>query len=755
MNKRQRLLRSQVSGTLLLAWSGLTYAQSVSNEACPTQACLSDVTVTAQRYGQKSLNTPISLTVQTGKSLEEKQTSTLSDLAFSSPGVSFYEEGPGKSSFNIRGISSAVGSSTVSIYQDEIALTSFNTFQINPDLYDLDRTEILRGPQGTLFGEGSMGGTIRLITNKPNPTRFSYKLRASAYEPYRPNTGQVMNGGWRGDIALNVPIVADRLAVRVTSSRLDDGGFIRQPDLNRNAANSSERRLDRVNGLLIISDSTFLDASVSTYTTRYGALNRANEKFEQPGKTDTNSFDDLSAGSLKLSTSLNSADIELIATRYLRNFDTRQEGKADLKRFFGGDPATSAFVDSSVDAVPIIDRGRNEKTALEARSVWDVSSRLKLTSGIFTERNNGLYSPLWQTRFANGMSDTQFLQVLSQFTGGGTFPNAALLDAKYDNRSTTRAVYINGDYRLTSRIKLGAGVRHNRQELESTTRGFYFGLPITGDISETFVTNNPRTYVSIDLPKRWVNDGILYFSAAKGFRAGGANNRVDNALISQSDPIPSTYRPDRLWTYELGTKYSTLNGRVVPQIAIYYNDWRDVQSFTTSQSGLVPFITNVGDASGYGLDMLMDFKVTTSLTLSAGYAFNDMKFTTSTQQKNRGAPMDYNPRHSFSLSAAYETALSAGWRNRSRLDFSFRDRTFLTPTAGDTRESDTVRLLNGRIGFFRSTSSASQVELALFARNLTNYKGRLDPNFSFSSDATLTPARVRPRTLGLELQISN
>src|ERR1700723_2546410 len=223
-------MRQSSSGELLRTISASVFGLALAGAAFAQQENkldqLEEVVVTAQKRESTVQATPISITAITGQNLQDRGITDISAIVQSVPGVSMRNSGPGQTELEIRGLSSAGGnSSTVGFYLDDIPLTAPASAQngkvvIDPDLYDLNRVEVLRGPQGTLYGSGSMGGTIKLIPNAPNPSAFD----ASA---------QVILGGTDGgdtlnhteNAMINLPL-ADTLALRIVGSQEHLGGWI-------------------------------------------------------------------------------------------------------------------------------------------------------------------------------------------------------------------------------------------------------------------------------------------------------------------------------------------------------------------------------------------------------------------------------------------------------------------------------------------------------------------------------------------------
>src|ERR1700733_14222578 len=220
--------RAAVAAALLAACalSGIAWADQASGDAPaapgvvreqPTQD-LQEIVVTAEKRTSTVQKTPISITAITGADLQSQGLSDLQSVAQQVPGVSFKTSGPGQTEFEMRGLTSTGGESpTVGFYLDETSLTPPAMAQngkvvVDPDLFDLNRVEILRGPQGTLYGAGSMGGTIKLATNQPDPHHFAADLETIP---------SVTDGGgfnYTGNAMLNAPIVQDVVALRLVAT---------------------------------------------------------------------------------------------------------------------------------------------------------------------------------------------------------------------------------------------------------------------------------------------------------------------------------------------------------------------------------------------------------------------------------------------------------------------------------------------------------------------------------------------------------
>src|SRR3984957_974889 len=226
VQKRQIRLTLTVS-CCALGYTASALAQNADEARSSTSSVeLQEVVVTAERREGTVQSTPLSITAYSGAQLEAQGVTDLSDVGYQTPGVSEKNSGPGQTEYEMRGISSAGGTSpTVGFYLDDVPLTApaeglEGKVVVDPSLYDLNRVEVLRGPQGTLYGSGSMGGTIRLITNQPDLTQLSASTKLSG------SGTQSGGGNYSANLMLNVPLVTDQLALRVVGTDTYTSGWI-------------------------------------------------------------------------------------------------------------------------------------------------------------------------------------------------------------------------------------------------------------------------------------------------------------------------------------------------------------------------------------------------------------------------------------------------------------------------------------------------------------------------------------------------
>src|SRR5580658_8713766 len=224
-------MRSIKLGRALIGAGILFGAAPVRFAADAEDNGLQEIVVTAQRFNATVQNTPISISAITGDQLDAAGITSIEELAHDVPGLSMRSAGPGQTEYEARGLASSGGSApTVGFYLDDVPLTPPSTSQtgkvvIDPTLYDINRIELLRGPQGTLYGSGSMGGTVKLSTNQPQLNTYEGSFQGTLSD----TQGGSGNGG--GNFMLNVPF-GDTLALRVVGTDTYRSGWIDRVVLN-------------------------------------------------------------------------------------------------------------------------------------------------------------------------------------------------------------------------------------------------------------------------------------------------------------------------------------------------------------------------------------------------------------------------------------------------------------------------------------------------------------------------------------------
>ncbi|WP_129793949.1 TonB-dependent receptor [Sphingosinicella sp. CPCC 101087] len=667
-----------------------------------------DIVVTAQRYEQRLQDVPMSISAVTARDIQARNSELLEELQYSVPGLSTYGYGVGASSTQLRGVSNISGAATVGIYYDETPLTTINA-GLDPSvkLLDLERVEVLRGPQATLYGEGSMGGVIRYIPAAPNLGSVSGWLDGE-WSDTRGGAGNYVLSG-----AINLPVVTDVVGVRVAANYERRGGWIDRALTGER--NINEADLFSVRGTLRINPTDRFDFSLLGL---YQKSRQDSENFGVDGTTTdrvpTPIVDRMTFIQAKASYDLDFATLTGIGG-YI---DRRNTNVLDITGLLTsllpvlGPPGF-------ITAVPL-------STASDFK-IYNAELRLASQgSGPLTYAIGATYRNLKQ----------DLLQATS--TAPGTLP-FVLLSASGPSRNTSYAVYGELGYEILPALTATVGARYYEEHKRRRVDQISFGTPITDLNDGKFNSFNPR----FNLSYQFSRDALFYGSVAKGFRSGGFN--LTSAGLAGGVVVPPTYEPDVIWTYEGGGRVSLADNRLVLDASVYRNIWTRVQTVTSAPGSPTAFTTNSGRVTGWGVDFSATARPTNALSLSATFGWNNMEYKTNTNDKLRGDPVDGAARLSYSASLDYRPELGDDVTGIFRIDYQHAGRGQITVRsfggAGIISERPKRDLVNLRVGV-----ALGAIELTAFASNLFNEDA---PILIGPYGAIADNIEQRPRTLGI------
>jgi iron complex outermembrane recepter protein len=678
--------------------TGTRAPASAQSEESTQSIELEEIVVTAQKRMERLIDVPMAITAVTSVEMERRGVSSLQDLQYSVPGLSLVQSGPGQERIQIRGVSTTNGLPTVGQYLDEMPISiDDNTQSLGLRLIDMERIEVLRGPQGTLYGEGSMGGTIRYLTAEPDLTRFDGNFEAQA--------GAVTDGdtAWKVNGVVNLPVVKDSVGLRVVAGYEDTGGWI--DSLVSGQKNVNAAKIFTIRGKLVADITDNLQASVLV-------LHQDQEQEYQVYGRDRQTSSRLAE--------LNNPNYDLV------NAVVRWDlGWGSLLNSFGYQNAkNSTMTDLSSVYVPLLPllgfpSGFITSVGLGSTSNTDVYTdelRLASTPGGVVEWTIGLYG---RQLDRDGVSRT--------ITAPGT---AAfdLISAVSTSESEAWATFGELAWKATDRLTVTSGLRYFHETRTLTAVSASFGSPAINNNSGDFSSVNPRVNVSY----KFSPGGLVYVSAAKGFRSGGFNSAATGG--------PLTYDPEKLWTYELGTKHEFLDRRLTFEGAVYHNDWSDVQSSFFPVGAAIGYITNGGKVDGQGVDAAVTARPTNSLTLNATYGWNDLAYKTTSAEHAVGDAVDYAVRESWSGFIDYRRPVFGNAKGFARLDYQHAGRSsIINRGAGVNVMIGSRDLLNARVG-----ADLGKYELSVFANNLTDVSTPIIPGpyGLIRQDVELTPRIV-------------
>jgi iron complex outermembrane receptor protein len=767
-SRRQMFLKASTITTLLLALavSSNAFADS-ANSTTSSSSGLQEITITAEKYRSTVQDTPISISAISGNQLMAAGIATVESAALEVPGISMRSAGPGQTEYEARGLASNGGAApTVGFYLDDVPLSPAATSQngkvvIDPDLYDINRIEVLRGPQGTLYGAGSMGGTVRVITNEPELRTFD----ASAQATLSNTQGGDLNGG--GNAMLNIPI-GDEAALRIVGSDSHRSGWINRVVLNPFPEDTSTTRGDvlhapvqqvvpKVNtedlnggraSLLWKPDDQW-SVNVMAFYQRL-TMGGYDEFDSPPGAGYIAHYaafnisepisDTAQIYSAKISGNLGFADLTSETAYWKRQEAQTQDSSESLSYANGVYPYVS---------LPFTEKDTTRQFSQELRLSSRNAGRARwLVGGFYSDLNDVLYDYVANVYF-------------------GSPGNPAGIVGEFNNpyRIQQLAAFANGSYKITRSLKFSAGVRwfryisrYRQQEWGYDTASLTVPAP-----AETRASNNgiiPRFDLSYS-PNETLT---TYLSASKGFRPGGANLLVPPPSVPPycSAGAPTSFGPDTVWDYEVGEKTKLLGGRLSINGDVYYNDWSRIQEVLLLGCGY-EYNDNAGNGRAFGPELEVGARLTPKWSVFAAPAYTDANVThpslalasmlvgsTSSCQavSSCSLPILNVPKETASLTLVYTTTLMKDYGLTARVgDY------FVGPSYDEAYyfgiPLPSYNIVNARVGVFGDKWSAD-----LFADNVTDKVAELTANntsFQVNIPTLIRYSTNQPRTYGLEV----
>jgi outer membrane receptor protein involved in Fe transport len=766
-------LRGVGALALLAGALGLTIAGPAARAAeADESAGLGEIVVTAQKVVSTVQSTPISITALSAEQLQQEGIEAATDLARDVPGLSQRYASPGLTEFESRGLASNGGAApTVGFYLDEVplsppALSQSGKVVIDPDLYDVSRIEVLRGPQGTLYGSGSMGGTIKIVTNQPKLDTFEGSTQV---------TGSYTDGGHANgsaNLMLNLPL-GDTMAVRVVASDTYRSGWINEVVLNPfplyNWTKSgilsapvqsvipdvNDERLygGRVTMLFKPSEDLSITAMAFTQTLETGGYDLIDSPPGVPYENHYEAFpltepitDKADVYSLTIVANLDFAELTS-ATSYFER-DSVQVQDASESIYLTNGPKGPPFV-----PIPYYEYDPSHQISQEIRLASKGSGPLQWVGGAF---------------FSNLTSawNEQSSDPLNTLSPGGVYFQS---NNPYNLKQW--ALFGDGTYKLTDTLKLAAGVRYYSYDSKIGEKEWgYDGL--TGTEPAQFKTTdasdhgfNPRVNLSYEP----TGDLTAYATAAKGFRPGGAN--IYFPPPSQppycASGTPLTFGPDSVWNYEVGEKARMFDNWLQVNSDFYYIRWSDVQQSVLLLCGYEANV-NAGDGHSYGPELEVNAKFSPNWSVSASGTYTDAKITHPTAlyqsliPSGPGTPYCSNPstcqtpilnvpRTGANFALIYSTPLPEDYKLTARVGD-----TFVGPSYDEAYYFG-VRLPSYSLSNARLTLSHDRWSAMFFVDNLTNKIALVSANntsFQFNIPEVIRYSTVQPRTFGTQFNYS-
>ena len=708
---------------------------------------LQEVLVTASKRGETSvLDTPIAIQAITGDQLQAQGISQFADYARSISGLSFEDQGPGDKKIILRGMQST-GAATTGLYFDDMVITANNRQDgggRQPDirLIDMERLEVLKGPQGTLYGAGSMSGTVRMITNKPDVNATSVAVHV--------NTGYTAHANaanYDYDAMLNLPVIDGKLALRVVGYQSSLAGFIDDEMLGREGVNNQRVDGGRVAARWLITDDITLDAMwINQDTKADGAAYYQPSFGEYVQRNNTNSDweESLNAYNVALNWQLDSGSITWSTSKMERDIYYRFPGARILCTLFGSTQDT-CFAPQSNDTLTQYRASADQPqdrtiTVSELRYASDWNSPVQVVGGLFYQKE--------ENNFRSRITD------VNEYGERLIGPEHYNSNRVVNNSIVQKAAFGEISYDITDALIATVGVRAFRfnvdekgVNLESRTR------PVAQEPVYTASEDEDMTF-KYNLQYKFDSGRMVYANYAEGFRTGG-NNEPDYATGTVLPP----YKSDTVKSYEIGAKGSFMNGALQLEGAAYYMDWQNLQARVSAQipDSSALMLGNVGAAEIKGVELGMQsapFDV--DLTLGGNLTFLEAKLSEDGPYSppNAGGvslPLaglegDRVPSvPEFTANVFADYAFDVGtWESNARVDYSYVGESFsdFNRTKPIYTEQGGYSLVNLRLSFERD-----RYKFEAFANNVFDEQAIVSSSIDTRRPLEIIP--LRPRTVGV------
>jgi iron complex outermembrane receptor protein len=663
----------------LLSQSALGAASAMAADAPADEAStgpLQEIVVTATRHEESLSKVPISVTALTQDALDLRGVKDFQDVARFTPGVNI--DNSGTNNISIRGIASTGGAGTTGIYLDDTPIQmralAFNPDEALPKSFDIDRVEVLRGPQGTLFGAGSEGGTVRYITTQPSLTKSSIYAREEL---------SYTKGGepsYEAGVAGGMPIIDGTLGVRASVWYRRDGGYIDR--LDPVTLNTVEQNANYDQTMLVRLAAVWAPTDKLTVTPSYYYQDRYRNDVEEywplysdPGHgrffsanpTQRSAPDRFYLPALKIEWDLGATKLISNTSYYHRQEETGYDGTlynlGFYQSFFGpgytlqsplmldGNGLHLPAGATNYRAPASIDNGQQNFTQEIRLQSNDPAARLNWTTGLFFSTNRQRYLEQIHDPLLNQLTlaatGSNYTDIFTDVDG-----NPVPYDPRYPNDSyflltnakdQQVAAYGEGTFSFTDQYKLTLGARFSKSKYSftSTTGGpqlFNATTSVGADKTENSFT--PKVSFSYQMDPR----NLYYFTYAKGFRPGGGNNPVPYAACAADftalgiPGAPLTFNSDTVNSFEVGAK-NNFDNRVKISSSVYYIRWKNIQQTVLPPVCQITFISNLGTAVAKGLDIQAEIAVTDAFTVELATGYTDARYT----QDSRLTPTEDPP----------------------------------------------------------------------------------------------------------------
>ncbi len=752
-----------LAGASALVMSLIGTNQVQAADAKP--AVIEEVIVTATKRAESVQDIPQSITAVSGRDLEAKGIENYEDLTRTIPGV-IATGGSNFNKFVVRGIQTSNGTSSsgeqklVAIYLDDLPLTSFSV--LTPDMrpYDIGRVEVLRGPQGTLFGSGSLAGAIRYVTNKADPSGYHASLDVEAGKT-KGDSNRLRLGGM-----VNVPLIQDQLAVRLVGYKRDEDGWVNYAGPNgRKNTNTADdwgvrgslrwQPNDKLNATFMVTSDHNKVGDSSLYDPTQG---RNIAKRDFPFAVDV----DLDSYNATVEYDLGFADLTS-ATVFAKS---KTGWNLDLDAVLTA--VMPFYFQEKIDTDSVVE---------DFRLVSKKGGKLDWVAGAFYLDQKSDY--------ADSFNVPQSFLAALKITGLAPIrtPNADTSMDLRNKKNFEAALYGEASYHFTDTLTFTTGARASKYEFIDEDKGIGFTTPTlipaiftslfgyggsnivkVPSVARTNSTGKKSKLIGkFGLEWQPSADQTYYGLASQGFRRSHPNGpsagNGGKSAINPNDPaiIPVMAEADSLWNYELGAKNIWLDGRLRTTVAAYYIDWGPMQVPLVRSSDATPYVGTVGKARSVGLETEVDALINEHLEGGFNATIQSAEVTelTATESLISGAVVGAklaSPEFKAGAYAKYGWTLADGSDLYARIDAQHVGE--YVNTFPNTAGAKIPNAAYAKIPAYQNVNvslgwAKGNLKAVLYAENLGNNQSPIfidAANYSLNRYGTL-----RPRTVGLRL----
>ncbi len=775
MRARRLLTAAAAGGAVFGAMAGSALAQTApppDRTSAKDTTALEEIVVTAEKRESTVQKTPISMVAISEAEIQARGLEDFRSIAQETPGVSMKTSGPGQTEFEMRGLDATGGfSPTVGFYIDDAPLTApaqaaQGKVVVDPDLYDLNRVEVLRGPQGTLYGAGSMGGTIKLVTNPPqlNTVAVSAQTKESGTD------GGGFNYG--GSAMVNLPITQDVAAIRFVGTYKYTSGWIDRVVLNPfpletnggqtrgnvltapvqarySDVNWEELWGGRVSLLLKLGDNLTIEPGLMHQKISTGGPFTIDDPpgnvyaHYQPFDIAEPLEDNFSLYTLTIKYHFDGADITSATAKWNRHDEQTQDISETIQSLLG---IPSFYPPVGIGGGSQEETDFSDQASEELRIASNGDGRFEWIGGLF---------------FSDFDSNTTSL---SNYAGlEPIFGTTDLISVGEPIHITQRALFGETSYKFTDQLKGTLGLRYYKYSSteEAINRGIASIAGGPGTVLEFGRADNKGFNPKVNLSYTPTDDVLVYTTAAKGFRPGGPNTPVPLTGPAQCltgpgnlqslglNSAPSQFDPDSVWSYEVGEKARALGNTFQINSDVYYERWTNVQQLVDPSCGF-SFTANAGTAAVYGSEIELAASLSQSFTVTQNVGLTHATFSDSVKATNtvKGQKLLDVPDVTLNTGVVYSTPISAAYNFNARGTYTYvgpmQDITFVRNNLPG------YSLVGARAGL-----TSDRLSAFLFCDNIANKMAILTNNVAQTVNIPSVNRWVtnQPRTIGIDVQI--